>query len=75
MWRRLRRVKTNCVAIVDCSLVCVIELGLRNSKQVLDRGIPGGQSMRLFQPRQSLIEMTFSNQSHSVVQRLILRAE
>src|ERR1035438_817474 len=75
MRRRLRGVQTNCIAIVACGLVCVIELSLRNPKQVLDRGIPGGKSMRLFQPSQSLIKMAFSNQSYTVVQCLILRGE
>jgi hypothetical protein len=60
---------------VVCGLVGVIELGLRNPKEVLDRGIPGGESMRLFQFGQSLIEMTFSNQSHPIVQGSILRVE
>ncbi len=75
MRRRLRGVKPNCIAIVACGLVGVIELSLCDPKQVLDGGIPGSESMRLFQPGQSLIEMTFSNQSDPIVQCPILRGE
>ncbi|HUD14487.1 MAG TPA: hypothetical protein VMQ56_12610 [Terracidiphilus sp.] len=75
MRRGLRGVKPNRIAIVACGLVRMIELSLRNPKQVLDRGIPGSKAMRLFQPGQGLIEMTLSNQSHPFVQRLVLRGE
>jgi hypothetical protein len=75
MWRRQRGVQPNCIAIVKRGLVPLAELSLSNPKQVLDRRIPRGEPMRLFQPDQSLIETTFSKQSHTVIECSILRGE
>ena len=49
--------------------------GLCDPEQVLNCGITRGGAMRLFELDESLIETTFSNQFHPVVQGSILRDE
>ena len=75
VWRCLRGVEVNRVAIVAGCLVEVAELGLGNPQQILYDGGAGRDAMRLLELDQRLIEAAFANERHPLLQRRGLRAK